>query len=46
VLLTVLAVRWPADGARRRALRWGGRLLAAGLVACGVLLVIDGIFDV
>ncbi|HEX6653328.1 MAG TPA: hypothetical protein VF072_11340 [Thermoleophilaceae bacterium] len=35
-----------ADGPRARALRWAARLLAAGLIAGGVTLVIHGILDV
>jgi small neutral amino acid transporter SnatA (MarC family) len=34
------------EGPRGRVLRWAGRLLAAGLIACGVILAIDGILDV
>jgi small neutral amino acid transporter SnatA (MarC family) len=45
-LLTVLAALWPTEGAQGRALRWASRLLAAGLVACGVILAIDGILAV
>ncbi len=45
-LLAVLVALWPAEGPRGRALRWAGRLLAAGLVACGVILAIDGILAV
>jgi small neutral amino acid transporter SnatA (MarC family) len=45
-LLTALTAWWPAEGPRGRALRWAARLLGAGLVACGVLLAIDGILDV
>ena len=33
-------------GPRGRALRWAGRLLAAALVACGVILTLDGVLDV
>ena len=36
----------PTEGPRGRALRWAGRLLGAALVACGVLLTIDGVLDV
>ena len=36
----------PTEGPRGRALRWAGRLLAAALVACGVVLAIDGVLDV
>jgi small neutral amino acid transporter SnatA (MarC family) len=45
-LLTIIAALWPTEGPRGRALRWAGRLLAAGLVACGVILAIDGILAV
>jgi small neutral amino acid transporter SnatA (MarC family) len=45
-LMSALAVRCPTDGAADRVLAWGGRLLAAGLVASGVLVGIDGILDV
>ncbi|MGH2744662.1 MAG: hypothetical protein ACRDN8_19710 [Thermoleophilaceae bacterium] len=45
-LLTGLAARWPTDGPAGRVLRWAGRLLAAALVACGVILTVDGVLDV
>jgi small neutral amino acid transporter SnatA (MarC family) len=45
-LLTALAAWSPVEGPGGRVLRWAGRLLAAGLVACGVILAIDGIMDV
>jgi small neutral amino acid transporter SnatA (MarC family) len=45
-LLTGLAAGWPTDGPRGRVLRWAGRLLAAALVACGVILAVDGVLDV
>jgi small neutral amino acid transporter SnatA (MarC family) len=45
-LLTGLVVACPTAGPGGRALRWAGRLLAAGLVACGVLLVASGVLDV
>jgi small neutral amino acid transporter SnatA (MarC family) len=45
-LLTGLAVGWPMEGPRGRVLRWAGRLLAALLVACGAVLVVDGVLDV
>ena len=45
-LLTVLAARWPGDDPKIRVLRWASRLLAAGLIACGVVLAVDGIYDV
>ncbi len=44
--LAGLASWWPPDAPRGRALRWGSRLLAAVLIACGVLLLIDGVLDV
>jgi len=45
-LLTGLAAGRPTEGAGSRVLRWAGRLLAAGLVACGIVLTIDGVLDV
>ena len=45
-LLTGLAPGWPTEGPGGRGLRWASRLLAAGLVACGVILAVDGILDV
>jgi small neutral amino acid transporter SnatA (MarC family) len=45
-LLTGLVVARPTDGPKGRVLRWAGRLLAAGLVASGVLLAVDGVLDV
>jgi small neutral amino acid transporter SnatA (MarC family) len=45
-LLIGLAALGPPDGPRGRALRWAARLLAAGLVACGVVLTIDGVLAV
>jgi small neutral amino acid transporter SnatA (MarC family) len=45
-LLTGLAGGWPTEGPRGRFLRWAGRLLAAALVACGVVLAVDGVLDV
>ncbi len=44
-LLTALAIS-PTEGPRGRVLRWAGRLLAVGLVACGVVLTIDGVLAV
>jgi hypothetical protein len=44
--LTALATRVATDGVDGRVLRWVVRLAAAGLVACGVLLTIDGILSV
>jgi small neutral amino acid transporter SnatA (MarC family) len=45
-VLVALTAWWPAEGPGGRALRWAGRLLAAGLVACGVVLTIDGVLSV
>jgi small neutral amino acid transporter SnatA (MarC family) len=45
-LVTGLAVGAPTEGPRARVLRWAGRLLGAGLVACGVILTIDGVLAV
>jgi small neutral amino acid transporter SnatA (MarC family) len=45
-LLTALTAGWQTEGARGRVLRWTARLLAAALVACGVILVVDGVLDV
>jgi small neutral amino acid transporter SnatA (MarC family) len=45
-LLTGLSAAGTADGPRGRTLRWAARLFGAGLVACGVLLTIDGVLDV
>jgi small neutral amino acid transporter SnatA (MarC family) len=45
-VLAAVAARCPTEGPGGRALRWAGRLLAAALVACGVLLTVDGVLDV
>jgi small neutral amino acid transporter SnatA (MarC family) len=45
-LLAGLTAWCPTDGPRGRALGWARRLLAVGLVACGVLLAVDGLLDV
>jgi small neutral amino acid transporter SnatA (MarC family) len=45
-LLTAAAAACPTDGPGGRVLRWAGRLLAIALVACGVVLAIDGILAV
>jgi len=45
-LLTGLAARCPTEGPGGRVLRWAGRLFAAGLVAGGVILAVDGVLDV
>jgi len=45
-LLTGLVATGPAEGTRGRTLGWASRVLAAALVAGGVVLTIDGIMDV
>jgi small neutral amino acid transporter SnatA (MarC family) len=45
-LLIGLAAGWPTEGPGGRVLRWAGRVLAAALVACGVVLAVDGVLDV
>ncbi len=45
-LLAGLVAITSGEGPAGRLLRWAGRLLAAGLVACGVVLGIDGVLDV
>ena len=45
-LFTALTAVPRTDGPGGRALRWAGRLAAAGLVACAVVLTVDGILDV
>jgi small neutral amino acid transporter SnatA (MarC family) len=45
-LLTGLTAGWPTEGPGGRTLRWAVRLLAAALVACGVILTVDGVLDV
>jgi small neutral amino acid transporter SnatA (MarC family) len=45
-LLTGLAARRPTEGAAARVLRWASRLFAAALVACGVVLTIEGLLAV
>jgi small neutral amino acid transporter SnatA (MarC family) len=45
-LLVGLVAGWPTEGSRGRVLRWAGRLLAAALVAGGVILTVDGVLDV
>jgi small neutral amino acid transporter SnatA (MarC family) len=45
-LLAGIVAAWPLDGPAGRALRWAGRLLGAALVACGILLAVDGVLDV
>jgi small neutral amino acid transporter SnatA (MarC family) len=46
VALLVGLAGCPTDGPGGRVLRWAARLLAAGLIACAVLLAVDGIFAV
>lgn len=45
-LLGGLTAGWSPNGSRGRVLRWASRLLAAVLVACGVVLGADGVLDV
>lgn len=45
-LLSGLTAWWSTDGPRGRVLRWASRLLAAVLIACGVVLGADGVLDV
>lgn len=45
-LLIALTARWPAGNSKLRLMRWAVRLVAAGLVACGVIVCVDGVFDV
>jgi len=45
-LVTGLAAGAPTDGSGGRTLRWASRLLATGLVACGIIIALDGILDV
>jgi small neutral amino acid transporter SnatA (MarC family) len=44
--LTAFTAWSPSQGPGGRVPRWAARLLGAGLVACGVLLTIDGVLDV
>ena len=45
-LLVGLVAVCPTEGSQGRVLRWAARLLAAALVAGGVILAVDGIMDV
>ncbi len=45
-MLVGLVAATPIEGTRGRVLRWAGRLLAAALVAGGVILTLDGIIAV
>ena len=46
VLLVALTAASDTAGPPGRGLRWAGRVMAAGLLAGGVLLTVDGILDV
>ncbi len=46
IALTLLAPFTPPAGAGRRAVVWAAKVLSATLVVAGVLLVIDGVFNV
>jgi small neutral amino acid transporter SnatA (MarC family) len=45
-LLSGLVAGVSTEGPDGRVLRWAARLLAAGLIACGVVLGVDGVWDV
>ena len=45
-LLVGLVAAAPTEGVGGRVLRWAGRLLAAALIAGGVILTVDGIMSV
>ena len=45
-LLAGLVAGVSTEGPDGRVLRWAARLLAAGLIACGVVLGVDGVWDV
>jgi hypothetical protein len=45
-LFIAVVAGWPTEGSGGRVLRWAGRLLAAALVAGGVILTVDGVMDV
>jgi small neutral amino acid transporter SnatA (MarC family) len=45
-LLTGVAAWGPTEGPGGRVLRWASRTAAAVLVACGVILTVDGVLDV
>lgn len=45
-LLVGLAATSATEGPHARALRWTARLLGVALVACGVILAIEGVLDV
>jgi multiple antibiotic resistance protein len=46
LVLVALATWCPPHGPGGRVLRWASRVLAAALVACGVVLGVDGVLDV
>jgi hypothetical protein len=46
VILTLLTAVTPSEGPGRRAVVWAAHLVAAVLITAGVLLLVDGIFDV
>jgi small neutral amino acid transporter SnatA (MarC family) len=47
VLVLAIAAAWlPEDGPRRRVVRWGARVMAAGLVVVSAALVVGGILAV
>jgi small neutral amino acid transporter SnatA (MarC family) len=45
-MLAALTAWCDPEDRHRRVLRWAGRLLAAGLIAGGVVLAVDGVLDV
>ena len=45
-LLTGMVAASPIEGPTGRALKWLGRLLAAALIACGIVLAVDGVLSV
>jgi hypothetical protein len=46
VILTLLTAVTPSEGPGRRIVVWAAHLVAAVLITAGVLLLVDGIFDV
>ena len=45
-LLTGMVAALPIEGPTGRARKWLGRLLAAALIACGIVLAVDGVLSV
>jgi small neutral amino acid transporter SnatA (MarC family) len=45
-LLTGLVTALPIEGPTGGALKWASRLLAAALIACGIVLAVDGVLSV